>query len=858
MIEMNKRVSVQLMTFILLASTVMFAGSGNLFLGTSAGYTPPGSSWSGYVTILPNGSLSDSSAPISHMGNVYAFTGNINGTLTVNRDGAVINGNGFSIWNTQGIPPVKLSNANYITVENLTVSAWYSTGISIVSSSHDTIVNNTVNGMVTGIFVYSPYGTVENNVVNIVLTEANYSGYSTGIVVKASSTEVINNTITMIQPGSGISVQAGMSDIRENVITFSGQNSHGIDVNGASNIVLKNYIVGSGNDAVGVDLLLTSQSNLIEYNNATITGTRGIGISTNDGFNTIAYNNVTVSGSYSYGLATLSSGTGSNALHNNLVNVSGSFSIGIYDTSQGTHAFNNMIIVNGSYSRGITSQNAPVITGNEILVTGDYTYGVSTPTGLVEGNDINTSGSYTYGIYSWAGQSAHFTNNSILAFGPHAFGILLNGQFQTVSGNTIEAGYDNGTGIMTNSLVYSEIANNSILYTNTGILFTTYTSHDLVFDGNYLLNDTVAFNVVGVASNIYYHNSFVNYTTYMISGNGHSIWDNGYPSGGNYWYVYTGVDLYSGVYQNISGSDGIGDTQFNVTSSNIDHYPLMGPWTIPTVKFVESGLSAGQTWSVTFNGELKTSNTSVIIFGIPDGAYASYNFSIGSVQKYTNTLIKGAVNYAGSNLEIMVSFTAVPEKSYNVTFLEFGLPSGTEWSVTLDGITLTSTGSAINFDPPNGTYTYTIQGVAGYSPGKLSGTVNVTGQALDLSITFEQIKYVVQFVGLGLPSGTVWYVNLSNGESFSSSGPNILFYLPNGTYSYSVNNVSDFNSTPSTGSFTVSGNPSHAIGISFGKNTTLVQGPAGLGNLWAFIIGVIIGGALMTIIVAGIYYYRRR
>jgi hypothetical protein len=54
------------------------------------------------------------------------------------------------------------------------------------------------------------------------------------------------------------------------------------------------------------------------------------------------------------------------------------------------------------------------------------------------------------------------------------------------------------------------------------------------------------------------------------------MWDNGYPSGGNYWSDYTGTDLYSGPYQNETGSDGIGDTSYDIDVNNRDNYPLMG------------------------------------------------------------------------------------------------------------------------------------------------------------------------------------------------------------------------------------------------------------------------------------------
>jgi hypothetical protein len=57
-----------------------------------------------------------------------------------------------------------------------------------------------------------------------------------------------------------------------------------------------------------------------------------------------------------------------------------------------------------------------------------------------------------------------------------------------------------------------------------------------------------------------------------------NIWDDGYPSGGNYWSDYTGLDFYRGAYQNESGNDGIGDVPYNIDASNIDHYPPITSW----------------------------------------------------------------------------------------------------------------------------------------------------------------------------------------------------------------------------------------------------------------------------------------
>jgi hypothetical protein len=54
--------------------------------------------------------------------------------------------------------------------------------------------------------------------------------------------------------------------------------------------------------------------------------------------------------------------------------------------------------------------------------------------------------------------------------------------------------------------------------------------------------------------------------------------DNRYPSGGNYWSDYNGTDLYGGPFQNVTGSDGKGDTPYSIDVNNVDHYPLMTPW----------------------------------------------------------------------------------------------------------------------------------------------------------------------------------------------------------------------------------------------------------------------------------------
>ena len=47
-----------------------------------------------------------------------------------------------------------------------------------------------------------------------------------------------------------------------------------------------------------------------------------------------------------------------------------------------------------------------------------------------------------------------------------------------------------------------------------------------------------------------------------------NVWDYGYPSGGNYWSDYVGVDAKSGPHQDLLGSDGVGDTLYVIDVNN--------------------------------------------------------------------------------------------------------------------------------------------------------------------------------------------------------------------------------------------------------------------------------------------------
>ena len=105
--------------------------------------------------------------------------------------------------------------------------------------------------------------------------------------------------------------------------------------------------------------------------------------------------------------------------------------------------------------------------------------------------------------------------------------------------------------------------------------FYLHESHDNDLFLNNITNNDYGIWLKDSSDNKIYHNNFINSTQQVETHHSRNIWDNGYPSGGNYWSDYTGIDYYGGPNQNETGSDGIGDTPYVIDASNRDTYPFM-------------------------------------------------------------------------------------------------------------------------------------------------------------------------------------------------------------------------------------------------------------------------------------------
>ena len=96
---------------------------------------------------------------------------------------------------------------------------------------------------------------------------------------------------------------------------------------------------------------------------------------------------------------------------------------------------------------------------------------------------------------------------------------------------------------------------------------------NIVFD-NDITNNYGGMLLSSSSGNTIYHNNFINNMYQVSSWASTNALDDGYPSGGNYWSDYAGVDLYSGPYQNETGKDGIGDTNY-AKWGIVDRYPFI-------------------------------------------------------------------------------------------------------------------------------------------------------------------------------------------------------------------------------------------------------------------------------------------
>lgn len=169
-------------------------------------------------------------------------------------------------------------------------------------------------------------------------------------------------------------------------------------------------------------------------------------------------------------------------------------------------------------------------------------------------------------------------------------------------------------------------------------------------------------------------------------------------------------------------------------------------------------------------------------------------------------------NYNSNSLSVV----AFPTETF---IAELDYSNGSQWGLKIVGrfvsnVTQYSFSSTIVFTLINCTYSYSV-----VAPGyhALSSQESFSAESTNTTniLRFSLSTYMVTFDENGLPAGNIWYVNLSNGQSFSSSNGTVTFSEPNGTYSF-ILSTADKNFTPlGDGSFIVNGGSPNTINVTF-------------------------------------------
>jgi len=320
----------------------------------------------------------------------------------------------------------------------------------------------------------------------------------------------------------------------------------GVELYNRKNVTIKNMIIKNSGYGITLDhssnitisrcsitnifyisvYLFHSSNNLISENN--ITGSFILSTSSN---NTIIRNSVT--GTYIFPL-TLGYFSNNNIISENAFIKNGLF---IYDS------YKNLVrdnVVNGK----------PLVYLENVS---DFTVGDAGQVILVKckrikvkGLDLSNTGT---GVELWETNETEIIGNNIV--NNMDYGVYLYRSF------------------------YNSIDGNNIVNNEEGICLDDSSNNTII--RNIVANNyEYGINLRWSFYNVIYHNNFTNNKHQASVGELYpNVWDNGYPSGGNCWSDYKGLDEKNGPRQDQLGSDGIGDEPYVINDYNRDNYPLM-------------------------------------------------------------------------------------------------------------------------------------------------------------------------------------------------------------------------------------------------------------------------------------------
>jgi len=385
----------------------------------------------------------------------------------------------------------------------------------------------------------------------------------------------------------------------------------GIELSGRSNITIRNMEIRAF--FYGIFLVYYSNHNNIIGNKLTANNYDGIWLF-DSSYNSIVGNNIT----NNWNGIRLQYSSFSNSISRN--NITNSTDCGIALGGSNNTIFRNNITNNG-YGIVVDSSNNNSIVGNNITVNnrGGILLGYSSNNTLRS----NTMANNTYNFDVKGESLSHFVNDvdvSNTVDGKPVY-YWIN---ETDRAVPLDAGYValiNCTRLIVQNL---NLTNNA-----QGILLAFATNSTIA--KNNIANNWHGIGLYYSNNNKFYHNNLIdNIKQVYIPMSGYAnFWDDDYPSGGNYWSDYAGVDFFSGPDQFQYGSDGIGDTPYTITllttidhtlwttidPDNRDRYPLIS--LVDTIKPVANAGSDQTVYlgeNVTFNASRSNDNFGIISY----------------------------------------------------------------------------------------------------------------------------------------------------------------------------------------------------------------------------------------------------
>lgn len=268
---------------------------------------------------------------------------------------------------------------------------------------------------------------------------------------------------------------------------------------------------------------------------------------------------------------------------------------------QGTSSIHTSDNVTYVFTADIVNQSVVVQRSNIVINGEGHTLQVSQDKGFyvayvshVTIRNVTMSDSY-YGIYLFRSSGDVLADNRISANYYDGIKLDTSCSNNTLSGNQVTANNEYGVFLYFSSGNNTVSSNNVTATGNSGI-FLDYSSDNAVSGNNVTANSGGGISLVSSSGNVLtgnsvsgtlsgegitlvsssgnkiFHNDFSNtQQTYIY--NSTDIWDNGYPSGGNYWSDY--VTKYTGAAEN--DSSGIWNTPYVIDANNVDNQPFVNP-----------------------------------------------------------------------------------------------------------------------------------------------------------------------------------------------------------------------------------------------------------------------------------------